>query len=97
MLLYKNIVEVNDYIQLQQDVNSLHSWISEQHISFNVAKCKYLVWDMDYEHLLHVFKLPTLTDLGYYLDMCTLYKMINNLAFVSADFIHLGFLILTSP
>ena len=42
---------------------------------------------MEYEHLLRDFNIPTLTDRRYYLDMCTLYKMVNNLAFVPADFI----------
>ena len=31
-------------------------------------------WDMEYEHMLHVFKLPTLTDRRYYLDMCSYFK-----------------------
>ena len=40
LLLYKVITCPEDYTTLQSDINSVASWITQHHLSFNTSKCK---------------------------------------------------------
>jgi len=40
MLLYRKIDSTEDFIALQRDINTINNWIKENHLTFNVAKCK---------------------------------------------------------
>ena len=32
-----------DFIALQRDISTINNWIKENHLTFNVAKCKYML------------------------------------------------------
>ena len=39
--LYQSIQDQSDYVQIQEDVNSLNHWIAENHLKLNFSKCCY--------------------------------------------------------
>ena len=41
VLLYRKIDSTEDFFALQRDINGINNWTKENHITFNVAKCKY--------------------------------------------------------
>jgi len=43
MLLYRKIDSTEDFIVLQRDINTINNWTKENHLTFNVAKCKYML------------------------------------------------------
>ena len=43
ILLYRRIRTQSDYSLLQQDVNKLQTWFSQNHLELNISKCKYMV------------------------------------------------------
>ena len=40
MLLYKTISSDTDYVELQQDIDTIHQWSINNLMKFNVTKCK---------------------------------------------------------
>ena len=43
MLLYRTIDHPEDYASLQEDINSVNTWVQDNYLNFNVAKCKYML------------------------------------------------------
>jgi len=43
MLLYRKIDSTEDFIALQRDINTINNWTKENHLTFNIAKCKYML------------------------------------------------------
>jgi len=43
MLLYRPIAKSEDYHVLQNDINSLSQWITDNNLQFNGGKCKYML------------------------------------------------------
>jgi len=43
MLLYRKINSTEDFIALQRDINTINNWTKENHLTFNVARCKYML------------------------------------------------------
>ena len=43
ILLYKQMKCLEDYNELQHDIDLLHHWTAENFLKFNVSKCKYMV------------------------------------------------------
>jgi len=39
----EKIDSTEDYIALQRDINTINNWIKENHLTFNVAKHKYML------------------------------------------------------
>ena len=42
--LYQSIQDQSDYVQIQEDVNSLYHWIAENHLKLNFSKCCYMTF-----------------------------------------------------
>ena len=40
--MFRTIKSFNDFVQLQQDINSLAEWASKWQLKFNVSKCNWL-------------------------------------------------------
>ena len=38
---YRKIDSTEDFIALQRDITTINNWTKENHLTFNVAKCKY--------------------------------------------------------
>jgi len=43
MLLCRKIDSTEDFIALQRDINTINNWTKENHLTFNIAKCKYML------------------------------------------------------
>ena len=43
ILLYRTITAPSDYVILQDDINTLSSWVSRNNLTLNPSKCKHLV------------------------------------------------------
>ena len=43
ILLYKRIKTLEDYIELQQDIDLLFHWAQNNSMAFNMSKCKYMI------------------------------------------------------
>jgi len=43
ILLYRPISRQEDYALLQRDIDNIDSWVSNNYLQFNVAKCKYML------------------------------------------------------
>ena len=43
MLLYKQINSLNDYTDLQTDINKISSWADANYLEFNTNKCKTMI------------------------------------------------------
>ena len=43
MLLTKPVRTTADYADLQTDIDSLNRWVTENHLTFNYSKCKYML------------------------------------------------------
>ena len=43
ILLYRPISHQEDYALLQCDIDNIDSWVSDNYLQFNVAKCKYML------------------------------------------------------
>ena len=43
MLLTKPVRATADYADLQTDIDSLNRWVTENHLTFNYSKCKYML------------------------------------------------------
>ena len=43
ILLYRPISSQEDYALLQRDIDNIDSWVSDNYLQFNVAKCKYML------------------------------------------------------
>ena len=44
MLLFKTINSLDDYADLQKDIDSLNNWVTANRLSFNTSKCKYMLF-----------------------------------------------------
>ena len=42
MLLYRPISCPQDYVDLQNDIDTIASWVRANYLSFNISKCKYM-------------------------------------------------------
>ena len=42
MLLYRPISCPQDYADLQNDIDTIASWVRANYLSFNISKCKYM-------------------------------------------------------
>ena len=51
MLLHKVIYGAEDFLALQEDVDSLANWINVHHLTLNVQKCKSLLVSRKHSHL----------------------------------------------
>ena len=43
ILLHLQIHTQSDYLLLQQDINTMQAWFSQNHLEFKSSKCKYMV------------------------------------------------------
>jgi len=43
MLLFKTITSTGNYVELQEDIDTLNNWVTTNHLSFNTSKCKYML------------------------------------------------------
>ena len=43
MVLYRPIYTYEDYWLLQQDINAIATWITDNYLQFNTSKCKYML------------------------------------------------------
>ncbi len=43
MLLYRKIDGPEDYTALQSDINAVSNWVKDNYLTFNTAKCKYML------------------------------------------------------
>lgn len=44
IILYKPITSHQDFSLLQDDINAIFQWSVQQHLTFNIAKCKYMIF-----------------------------------------------------
>ena len=51
LLLHKFIYGTEDFLALQEDINSLANWINVHHLTLNVQKCKLLLVSRKHSHL----------------------------------------------
>ena len=50
MLLYKILKNTDAISEMQSDVNTLSHWVSDNHLSFNSAKCKFMLLSWQSNH-----------------------------------------------
>ena len=43
ILLYRPIKCQSDYSVLQQEINAINSWVEDNHLQFNISKCKHML------------------------------------------------------
>ena len=43
MILAKPIRSTADFAELQADIDSLNTWVTDNHLTFNSSKCKYML------------------------------------------------------
>ena len=55
--LYKNVSSINDCNDLQQDLDKLHKWCSNNHLKLNVSKCKVISYTRKATYLLQEYTL----------------------------------------
>ena len=73
ILLYKRIKTLEDYVELQQDIDLLFHWAQNNSMAFNTSKCKYMVVSRKHNPSLP----PTLCLGGTPLERVHMYKYLG--------------------
>ncbi len=77
--LYRSINCVSDYMHLQEDINSLCTWISHNHLKLDVAKCCYMTFS---SKLLS----PTLSNTPLTIDDSYLLSRVDDFKYLGVTF-----------